>query len=135
MNRICLPIINIGLKNKSIYGPELVINGNFDSDTIWNKSAGWEIAGGEAVATATALDIIQTGILTIGELYRVYWEMSEYTAGSVRAKLGGPGGVGVSQTETGVFEEFITAVGTYFSFDGVAAYTGKITSVSIKKVL
>ena len=35
------------------YGPELVVNGGFDSDSDWTKGTGWSIADGVATANTT----------------------------------------------------------------------------------
>ena len=38
------------------YGPELVTNGGFDSDSDWTKGTGWSISGGVAVAEGSTSD-------------------------------------------------------------------------------
>ena len=30
-----------------VIGPELLVNGNFDTDTSWTKGSGWSISGGQ----------------------------------------------------------------------------------------
>jgi hypothetical protein len=72
----------------------MVINGKFDSDAGWTGSeAGWSFAGGKAVATAAGdtytLQRYDGGTLVVGELYHIKFTVSDYSAGSIRAKLGG----------------------------------------------
>jgi hypothetical protein len=56
----------------SLYGPELVTNGTFDTDTDWTKGIGWTISGGVAThGGVTASNLTQAGILTIGKTYNV----------------------------------------------------------------
>ena len=53
---------------------DVVVNGGFDTDTVWNKEQpGWTISGGVAVADGTAgnPDLTQSGILTSGTTYDV----------------------------------------------------------------
>ena len=37
---------------KVSYGPELVTNGTFDTDSDWTKGTGWSISGGQATHVA-----------------------------------------------------------------------------------
>jgi hypothetical protein len=77
-----------------VVNSEMVINGKFDSDAGWTGSeAGWSFAGGKAVATAAGdtytLQRYDGGTLVVGELYHIKFTVSDYSAGSIRAKLGG----------------------------------------------
>ncbi len=46
-------------------GLNVVVNGFFDTDTVWTKGANWTITGGKAVhATGATATLSQTGIIT-----------------------------------------------------------------------
>ena len=67
---------------------ELVTNGTFAADSNWTKSTGWSITGGAAVATSagSGVQIYQTvSGLTVGKKYRLSFEVSAFTSGSVKA--------------------------------------------------
>lgn len=58
-------------------GPELVTNGDFDTDTNWTKEAVWTIAGGVAQANgSTTGNIYQPGILTVGKWYKIKFDVA-----------------------------------------------------------
>ncbi len=52
--------MNATKPSKDLYGPELVINGGFDSDTAWSKVSGWSIANGTATHTGGASYLSQS---------------------------------------------------------------------------
>jgi hypothetical protein len=66
-----------------VLGSELVVNGNFDTDTTgWTTQSGWSISGGTANAnTTTAANVSQLGILTVGKYYKISFTISNFTAG------------------------------------------------------
>ena len=70
-------------------GGELITNGDFATDSDWNKGVGWSIAGGVAVCDGTqaaASQLYQLQTFTINKLYRVTYTIT-VTAGSVSARL------------------------------------------------
>ena len=97
--------------------PNVIINGTFDSDTDWNKAAGWTIIGGVAQATATTGNL--TAIvppLTVGITYRVKYTISDIVAGTVRVGCGGT--TGSLRSGNGTYEQDITCtVAGSFYFD------------------
>jgi hypothetical protein len=60
-----------GAKGLLVPGPELAVNGGYDSDTVWNKGAGWSISAGQANFTLTSggQNITQAISLTVGSFY------------------------------------------------------------------
>ena len=93
-------------------GVEKSTNGSFTTDTDWNKGTGWTIAGGRLVATAvtTASACYQTATIEAGKIYKVVFEITDYTSGGVALRVG---------TNSAI---------TYFS--GVGVYTNYIYVVS-----
>ena len=62
------------------------VNGDFNTDTVWNKGTGWTISNGTANVDSTGLSnewLTQPGILTIGKTYTVTFTVSNYTSGSI----------------------------------------------------
>jgi len=119
------------------YGPELVVNGGFDSDSDWTKGDGWSIANGVATSdgsqsSSSALQAVD--ILTIGTTYEVTFTVVSRSAGSITARLG-TSGVGTTRTATGTYRELITCAGT----DDVRMtasndFVGSIDSVSVREM-
>jgi hypothetical protein len=104
----------------------LAVNGTFDSDTVWNKGAGWTIAGGVAVATAAASDLDQTSLFEPRVFYHVEFTVSGYSSGTITPVLGGT--VGTPRGADGTFKEALKA-GTSDSllkFTGAGPFTGDI---------
>lgn len=110
----------------------VVLNGGFDSDTIWSKGALWTIATGVATAATANTDIQQTlPDLAPGVNYRVTYTVS-FTAGSVTAKLGGT--AGTTRSSSGTFSETITAGANGLIAFTAAVFVGSIDDVSIRRV-
>jgi hypothetical protein len=118
----------------------IVINGNFDTDTDWTKGTGWTITGGEAVAVIATGDLVQTNPYLVAEAYyEVIIDLSIYSSGNFKVRLGG----GV-QSESlpfanrpsiyklrltaGISNNLIEINIEPFSF------TGSINSISIKQI-
>lgn len=53
----------------AIAGPELLVNGNFDTDTDWAKGTGWSISGGRAIHTGATADYLKQSVTTTGMWY------------------------------------------------------------------
>jgi len=117
-------------------GPELALNGGFDIDANWAKSAGWTISGGFGVATsAAAYTSISQGVLMIGKVYQITYTVSSITSGNVKSMIGG--GASPSRTTTGTFTDVVicSASITGGIQAGSLGFSGQIDNVSIKEVL
>ena len=65
---------------------EEAVNGDFNTDTVWDKNIGWTISNGTANVDSTGLSnewLTQPGILTIGKTYTLTFTVSNYTSGSI----------------------------------------------------
>jgi hypothetical protein len=118
--------------------PELITNGGFDTDTAWDKGAGWSISAGVASASATTSNLGQavSGGLKPGRSYLVTYTLVNYTGGTVRVDL--RGNVGSTRSTNGTYVEVIT-VTSYLEVDdvrfvGLTAFTGDIDNVSVREV-
>ena len=78
-NGVTLNYRNISLDVRDTYtltdgnwlGSEMVVNGDFATDTVWNKDAGWSISGGEAISIIQLSDLTQNGALLPSYNYRL----------------------------------------------------------------
>jgi hypothetical protein len=72
------------------FGEELVVNGNFATDSDWNLGSGWSIGDGKAVYTGTTnSDLAQSSILTSGKTYKLEYEVVSSTLVNGIVKLSG----------------------------------------------
>jgi hypothetical protein len=124
-------------------GPELVVNGGFDTDTAWDKIAGATISGGLATIAGNpgfANAFVQNTGPTpeVGKTYVVtYTVVSVAFAGSgVSIRFGGAL-TAIRQT-TGTFTETVTATATsraWIARRGSANWEGSIDNLSVREVL
>lgn len=120
--------------------PELVTNGNFLSAGSWTVDGGWAITGGALVATnAGAFTYNPQNIALVADTwYRVSFDITEYTSGSVRMEFGGGTQVtGTARSAIGTYVEYFKAntgnirVGVQAT---TASCTLKVDNVSVKAV-
>ena len=78
----------LAVKPEIAFGEELVVNGDFATDTDWFLQTGVTISGGKAnwSNTANNIGITQNGILSSGKVYRVEFTISNYSSGSLRVR-------------------------------------------------
>jgi len=111
---------------------QIVTNGDFATDTVWSKGAGWTIGSGVATATgaiSTAISQVPTIPLVIGQAYSVVYTIPTLSAGTLTASLGGQSGT--PRTATGTYREVIIASNTTpIAFTG-AGFTGTLDNVSV----
>lgn len=116
-------------------GAELVVNGDFASDTVWTKGTGWTISGGSAnrVPSAGSENLTQN-ILTVGKYYELTFTVSNYVAGSVTPLIGVSGNL-VSVTANGTYTyRGVCAGNTTLYFQGNPASNLSIDNVSCKEI-
>lgn len=121
------------------YGPELVANGTFDTDTAWSKGGGVTITGGKLVFTGVGVGTgaSQTIAAAIGKTYRVRVTVSNWTAGSGLWMQIGTGAQYVfTPTASGSFTLFVTATGTSLQLVSNAAGTAlEVDDLSVQEFL
>ena len=115
-------------------GSELVVNGDFATDSDWTKGAGWTISGGKAVKTSGAgASLSQTlPIAVIGKKYKFTFD-ANVTSGVANASLYG---VTIPNfTTSGSQEHIVTATSTSgFNFYAATSFNGSIDNLSVKQV-
>ena len=119
------------------YGPELVTNGGFDSDSDWTLGTGWSIAGGKAVKTAGTGDGASQSIdLKEGVAYLVSYDITR-NAGGVQAQFVGGSTVALpSKTASGSYTDVLVAVSGNTSLRMFASSTfgGTIDNISVREM-
>lgn len=119
-----------------VLGRNLVLNGGFDSDTIWVKPTGGTIAGGLAVFTAvanTANFSQNIASVQIGKTYEITYTVSGYSVGGVRSIAGGSNGAARSANGT-YTDTLVLTINNGFQFSAIGTTTLNIDNVTIKQV-
>lgn len=124
------------------YGPELVRNGDFVSDTgDWFIQNGTISGGALNITDPTPFHVAatQSNVVTIGKSYLMTLTISAYTSGSIGLNCGQSSGTpGTRQSGVGTFSEVLIAAGSLPSIVlqvGNAGFTGSIDRVSVREVL
>lgn len=124
-------------------GPELLLNGGFDTDTVWTNGSGWTIsAGNAAVLTPGATSSLsQPAGIVNGTRYLMVISVPTMASAAlvVRAYAGAAivFSFGATITAAGTYARIVTATGAgdTFSVDGSAAASASVDSVSLRGVL
>jgi len=128
--------IGLGLDQSQglVLGPELVVNGDFDTDTNWTKDPGWSISGGVAVASAAVngTNLRQTTTAIAGKTYEITFTIVSLSAGGVYPSVGGS--VGAVCTTVGTFTQRHVAGSSagYTGLKSAGATTGTFDNISVK---
>lgn len=121
-------------------GDELLVNGNFATDTAWTHSAQWVLGGFVAVATVVTVtdDLVQplAAALTATASYQVTFTLTG-AGGGVSWKLAN-GQVGTLQQFSGTYTEQFQAGAAATDFRFVRRggdFTGTVSAASLKRIL
>jgi len=115
-------------------GRNIVLNGTFDTDTIWTKGTGWTIASGVATAAAATGNLSQASLpIQTGRSYAVTYTVANRTAGSFQINLSG--GIGPVRNGNGTFTDNLTATTTTatltFSVSNLSADIDNVSLVEL----
>ncbi len=107
-----------------------------DPEGEWTKATGWSISGGLANANTTAYRTLAQNIpITLGEKYKVVFDVVSITSGSVSMTLGADSGI--LRDEVGTYSEIIE-YNNFYSSSGVRSgafgFVGSIDNVSVQQV-
>jgi hypothetical protein len=119
------------------FGPELINNGKFDTDTSWGKGTGWSISGGLAnlVSNGSASNLSQDGVFTIGRKY-LYGFNVETDGDPITAQSSGGQTITGLSGSTGRLETYWVADSDAALFKRLSGSpTGYIDNVVAKEVL
>ena len=115
------------------YGPDLVINGDFATDSNWTVAAGsgWTISNGKASNDGSSGNLQQSSILDVGKVYLITITVSDYVSGNVQVSAGaGPRG---SVTANGTYTFIQTAQNNSSFYLVSSSFVGSVESVSVQE--
>ena len=114
------------------YGPELVTNGGFDTDTDWDTGTGWTISDGQLTASSATGVVYQIVSLTGGKSYHI---TASNTANIQVRIVGGTGqSLGYfSGTNVDKIFTFISGAGTRLEIVANGTTSGSIDNVSVRE--
>ena len=121
--------------NENLYGSELVTNGDFATDSDWNKLSNTTISGGKAnFSNAGGVSLYQNVGVSSG-LVKATFSVTDYTSGSLKIYVGGYsiGTSLISATSVGSYSAIIDTSGGNGNiiFGSSDNFTGSIDNVSI----
>ena len=117
----------------NMLGPDLITNGNFETDSNWSvqAGAGWQIYGGQAVCDGNSGNLSQGAVVTSGKIYSITVTVSDYVSGSVEVTVGGgPRGV-VSANGTYTFTQTAQTNTTFYIVS--SSFVGAVDSVIVQE--
>ena len=129
-----LPRINYeGFSYQDALGSEEIVNGDFATDSGWDKGAGWTINGGSANSDGTNNNqkLKQTNVLTIGKSYKLSFDLN-YVSGLVKFSSSS---VLSEYNSSGTYTLNFIADAEAVIFDAFSAFIGSIDNVSVKEYL
>ena len=130
----------IAFDSAPLLGKELVVNGDFATDSDWITETGWTIENGKANKSGTTSSALRQNInLTNARVFQLTFDISERTIGSIKAQIFGGGGADVffdGQIGNGSYSFTTTSTTdrTAFNFYAYGSFDGSIDNVSIKEV-
>lgn len=108
-----------------------VANGDFATDTVWTKGAGWTIGSGVATATgaiSTALSQTAPSLLVAGQSYNITYTITR-SVGTITPNIGGV--AGVARSASGTYTETIVAGAAQDISFTTAGFTGTVDNVFV----
>ena len=117
----------------NMLGPDLITNGNFETDSNWSvqAGAGWQIYGGQAVCDGNSGNLSQDAVVAAGKIYSITVTVSDYVSGSVEVTVGGgPRGV-VSANGTYTFTQTAQTNTTFYIVS--SSFVGALDSVIVQE--
>ena len=121
-------------------GSELIVNGNFATDSDWDKGSNWTIANnlatsdGSQTGNVSLFQLNSVNNFVTGKIYKVEFTISNYEAGVINPHIRGQASGNVSGN--GLKTAYITAGSTSHGINLYAGSTfvGSISNVTAKQV-
>ena len=119
-------------------GAEEITNGDFATDTDWNKQPGWTISDGTANYDGSGNNYMSQNIgFSDGKTYKIKFDVTAISQGTINLYVNKPAFTLVkSVTQTGSHEVLVTVAGgsQLIYFYSANNFIGSIDNVSIKQV-
>jgi hypothetical protein len=114
-------------------GADKVTDGDFPLPNVnWTVATGWAIAGNEATCSSGNSSLTQDVSAEIGKQYKVTFDISTFTSGTLYTDLGGASGQTTTTTGSKTFYFTATSTGLLRFYGG--AFRGSIGNVIVKEV-
>ena len=128
------------VKPEQPLGSELVINGDFATDSDWNKSASWSISNNSANSDGTqSVGTVKQNTTSLAGKYFIEFQLKEYTQGNIGMSITGTGGQDIRVTNgvLGFYNTTITTPTDNFQIEmkGDGNFIGSIDNISVKEVI
>ena len=114
-------------------GSELVVNGDFATDTDWTKGTGWTISGGSASQSGGTGQLYQTISTTVGVYCKITFTVN-VTSGAIRIAAG-PSATIADFTTSGTYTLIVPFLGNtvLYILGSSASFVGSVSNVSVKE--
>jgi hypothetical protein len=124
-----------GAKGLLVPGSNLILNGTFDSDTVWTKGTGWTISGGVATFAGHTEQsgLTQPLSLVPGRAYLVTYTVTR-TAGSVTMQFtGGTSVISTARGSSGTFTDILVPLtgNNTFRVNALGTFEGTVDNVTL----
>lgn len=118
---------------------DVVVNGDFATDSDWTKQADWTISGGKANCSTTGTDhIYQDAGLVVGKTYRITYDVTDYTSGQIRVEAAVSSNQGIYRTGVGTYSEDFTITSATLNRplfrNSASGFVGSIDNVIVKDI-
>ena len=117
---------------------ELVVNGDFATDSDWNLGTGWSIEDGKASFNGGSdANIIQTNSdITIGNTFKITLDVLDMDNGELSVRLGGGASTEIARIQdNGPYVFYGVSISSNITFRALSSFTGSITNVSVKEII
>ena len=132
-------VISYSASAGSPYGPELIGNTDFATDTWWSKGSDWTISGGTANSSGVSGADLNSPLayLTSGTTYKVEFDITASNGvGGMNVRIGSGYAPRYAATAVGHYSFEGTEAGyAKFYITSIIGWVGKIDNVSVKEVL
>jgi hypothetical protein len=123
------------LKNPSLnmLGPDVVKNGNFESDADWILfgAPNWQIVDGKAVSDGGSGSFRQEGLFTVGKVYSVTITVSDYVSGTLQVGVGSGPRYSITGNGTYTFTETAQPNVSFYIYS--TSFEGAVEKVSARE--
>lgn len=127
---------NVSLTEDQTFGPELIVNGDFATDSNWVLGTGWSISGGTANQDGSNGILRQGNVVSTNTKVKVAFDLSNYGgSGGLQVKIA-PNIYAVTLTGNGsytVFTDGTNSVNGDLQIISNNGFTGSITNISVKE--
>ena len=123
-----------GQFNLTKLGDELVVNGDFATDSDWSKGTGWVIENGVASCDGSdGVNLNQNGVIENAKTYKISFEVLNYVGGFLNGRIGSANSNDFTVNSNGSYSFNVLSDGTNLIFRS-SSFNGSIDNVSVKEV-